>query len=209
MSITRKMLAAMGLEAEKIDEIIEGHTATVNGLKDEIEKAKAENDRLKVEADKAVNLQTQLDELNKQIQAEAKKREGKDYDALKKEFDDYKLSIQQKEIHGKKEGAYRKLLNDAGIPEKFHDRILKYSDVDGVDLDDKEEIKNAKDIMKSVKEDWAELVPVTTTTGAPTVTPPGNSNNGGGKMTVEQIDAIKDTKERQRAMLENHELFGF
>jgi hypothetical protein len=36
MALTRKFLSALGIEAEKIDEIISSHTETVEGLKDEI-----------------------------------------------------------------------------------------------------------------------------------------------------------------------------
>ena len=41
MALTRKMLKAMGLEDEKIDQIIEAHTETVDGLKESLEKAQA------------------------------------------------------------------------------------------------------------------------------------------------------------------------
>ena len=35
MSLTRKMLKAMGIEDEKIDQIIEAHTETVDALKEQ------------------------------------------------------------------------------------------------------------------------------------------------------------------------------
>ncbi len=38
MALTRKFLAALGIEDDKVDEIIQAHTETVNGLKDEIVK---------------------------------------------------------------------------------------------------------------------------------------------------------------------------
>ena len=42
MALTRKCLSALGIEAEKIDEIISAHTETVDGLKDEIAKYKGD-----------------------------------------------------------------------------------------------------------------------------------------------------------------------
>jgi hypothetical protein len=42
MALTRKFLAAMGIEAEKVDEIIAAHTETVNALKEERDTAKAQ-----------------------------------------------------------------------------------------------------------------------------------------------------------------------
>ena len=46
MALTRKFLAALGIEDAKVDEIIQAHTDTVNGLKDEIEKYKADAEKL-------------------------------------------------------------------------------------------------------------------------------------------------------------------
>ena len=40
MALTRKMLKAMGIEEEKIDEIIDAHTETVNALKDQAKQDK-------------------------------------------------------------------------------------------------------------------------------------------------------------------------
>ena len=37
MALTRKSLAALGIEADKVEEIINAHVETVNGLKDEKE----------------------------------------------------------------------------------------------------------------------------------------------------------------------------
>lgn len=46
MALSRKFLAALGIEDAKVDEIIQAHTDTVNGLKDEIEKYKADAEKL-------------------------------------------------------------------------------------------------------------------------------------------------------------------
>lgn len=207
MSLTRNMLKAMGLEAEKIDEVIAAHTDTVNALKDQIDTAKAEAEKYKAEAAKGQTAQKELDELKKQVEADAEKRKGKDYDALKKEFDEYKLEQERMAVRGQKESAYRKLLKDAGIPEKHHDKIIKYSDVDGVELDEKGAITTAKDLMREIKTEWADHIETTNAQGAQTPTPP---TNGGGKgMTKEDILSIKDRSERQKAISENHELFGY
>ena len=46
MALSRKFLSALGIEADKIDEIINAHTETVDGLKDELSKAKTEAGKL-------------------------------------------------------------------------------------------------------------------------------------------------------------------
>ena len=45
MAITRKLLKGMGLTEEQQDTIIEAHTDTVNGLKADVERYKADAER--------------------------------------------------------------------------------------------------------------------------------------------------------------------
>ena len=54
MSLTRKFLSAMGIEQEKIDQIIEAHTETVDALK-------ADRDKYKEQAGELVGLKDELD----------------------------------------------------------------------------------------------------------------------------------------------------
>ena len=158
MALTRRMLTAMGLESEKIDQIIEAHAETVNGLKAEIEKQKEKADQLP-------DIQKELDDLKKSY-------EGKDYDKLKKEYDDYKSEVQAKETKAAKEKAYREALKDANLTEKGIEKAIKYADWSGVELDDDGKLKDAKNHIKSVREEWAEYITKTQQQGAETSTPP-------------------------------------
>lgn len=207
MSLTRKMLSAMGIESEKIEEIISAHADTVSALNEKMDAVMAEKKKAEEEAEKLAGVQKELETLRAKVEADAKEREGKDYDALKKEYDSYKADVQRQAVRSKKEAAYREILADAGIPEKHYAKILKYSDVDGVELDDKGKITTAKEILKAVKEEWSDHIEQKKTEGATTPTPP--SNGGGNKPTREEILAIKDRAERQRAISENHEVFGY
>lgn len=211
MALSRRMLSAMGLEADKIEQIIEAHTETVSGLKqqiadlgDDLAKAKesgtADSDRLK-------EVQKELDTLKAQVAEDAKSREGKDYDALKKEFDDYKADIQAKAEKSAKEKAFRDLLSDMKVSDKGVSLILKYQGVNGIELDEDGKLKDAPALRKAVKEDWSDYISTVETKGADTKTPPG-SDSGAGKMTKADIMKIKDTSERQKAIAENPELFG-
>ncbi len=207
MSLTRKALSAMGIESEKIDQIIAMHTEVTDGMKEQIEVLESDVKKYRAEADKLTGVQTELDDLKAAVAADAKEREGKDYDKLKEEFDNYKAEQKLKETRSAKESAYRDILKDAGIGEKHFAKVLKYTDIDGVDLDDKGKVKDAKSIIKSVKEEWPELIVTETTQGVDTANPPGNT--GGSSKTMEEIMAIPDYAERQRAIAENHEVFGF
>lgn len=56
MSITRKFLKALGIEDDKADQIIEAHTEVTNGLKADLE-------RYKADAEKLPEVQAELDNL--------------------------------------------------------------------------------------------------------------------------------------------------
>lgn len=195
----------MGIEDSKIDEIISAHTDTVNGLKDEAEKYKAD-------AQKLPSVQKELNELKDamsngdkspyKVKYEAKVEE---YDELKKEFDKYKDDVAKEQTLAKKTDAYRQLLKDAGVSEKRIDAVLKVSPVDSVEFDKDGKVKDADKLMETIKSEWSDFIPTETEQGADVSKPP--ANNGGGKKTKEEIMAIKDTAERQRVMLENKELF--
>lgn len=153
----------------------------------------------------------EIDELNGKLQtaedsvATAEKWKTK-YEAMKEDFSNFKAEQYKKESHAAKETAYRALLKQAGVSEKRIEAVLKVSDVDGVELNDKGEIADAKDRMKSIKEEWADFIETTEIKGAVTPNPPVNS--GGHSVTVEDIDKITDTAARQAAMAQNLGLFG-
>ena len=129
------------------------------------------------------------------------------YDALKDDFDAYKKDITAKETKATRSNAYKELLKQAGISEKRLDAVLKVSDVDSLEMGEDGKFKDSEKILEGIKKEWADFITTTETRGAKTPTPP--TNNGGGKMTKEEIMKIEDDGERQKAIAENHELFGF
>lgn len=212
MALSRRMLSAMGLEADKIEQIIEAHTETVSGLKqqiadlgDDLSKAKESGS---ADSEKLKEVQKELDDLKKQVEADNKAREGKDYDALKKEFDDYKAEVQEKAVKSAKEKAFRDLLTDMKVSDKGINTILKWQGVSGIELDEDGKLKDAAVVRKAVKEDWSDYIPAVETKGADTKTPPTDGKGGAGGKTKEEIMKIKDTVERQKAIAENPGVFG-
>lgn len=202
MSLTRKMLKAMGIEEEKIDQIIEAHSETVDSLK-------ADRDSYKEDAEKLKDVQKELDDLK------AKGDDGwkEKHDRLKDEFDQYKTDVQAKETKAAKEAAYRAILKDANLSEKGIEKAIKYAEWDKIELDEDGKLKGANDHIKAAREEWAEYVTTTTTTGAKTSTPPANT--GGAKLTKAEIYAKDEhgryklsTAERQKALAENPELMN-
>lgn len=194
MALSRKMLAALGLESEKIDQIIEAHAETVAGLKDEAE-------QYREKAEKYTEIQKELDQLKKDT-------EGKDYDKLKAEYDKYKADVEAERSKAAKEKAYRDALKDANLNDKGVEKALKYADWEKIEVDDDGKLKDAKSHVKAAREEWAEYVVKSGQQGAQTVTPPGGAG-GGSKLTRDDIyktdDAgrfVMDAQDRQKALAE-------
>lgn len=196
MALTRKLLKGMGLTEEQMDTIIEAHTDTVDGLKSDLA-------RYKADAEKLPGVQAELENLK------AKGDDGwkEKHDKLKEEFDQYKNDVQAKETHSKKVEAYKTILKDANLSEKGIEKAVKYADWDKIELDADGKLKGANDHIKAVRDEWAEYVTTTTTTGARTSTPPVNNGGKTGK-TKEEIMAIRDPAVRQAEIAKNPEVFG-
>ena len=71
---------------------------------------------------------------------------------------------------------------------------------------DGDKIKDEAKTLAAIKQDWGEYVAVTQTRGASVANPP---TTGKATRSKDEILSIKDTAERQKAIAENHELFGF
>ena len=203
MALTRKLLKGMGLTDEQVDTIIEAHTDTVDGLKADAAKYKADAEALP-------EVQKQLEKAQADLEAGKKDSWKVKYEAIKEEFEGYKTEQTKKESHAAKEKAYRALLQEAGVSEKRLESVLKVSDIDSVELDDKGAIKGADKLTESIKSEWADFITTTETRGAQTSNPPANNN--GGAMTKADIYKKDDhgryvlsAAERQQALIENHQ----
>ena len=198
MGFSRKMLKAMGIEEEKIEQIIDAHSETVDALK-------ADRDTYKEDAAKLAAVQKELDEL---------KAKGDDgykakYEAEKAAHDALKADIAAKETKKAKTDAYRELLKGANIDEKRIATILRAEapTIDKIELDADGKIKNAEQYTESIKSDWADFIVTQSAKGTNTATPPANGGTASTK-TKEDILKIKDAGERQKAIAENPTLFG-
>ena len=193
MALTRKMLAAMDIPSEKIDEIINAHTETVDAIKEERDKYKSDSSEL-------TKTKNKLEEVKKELAAADSGNWEQKYNDLKTEYDDYKKDIDNKATRSAKEAAYKQLLKDAGVSEKRIATVLKVSDVDSLKLDKDGKVEDAASVTENIKKEWADFIVTKTETGASTPNPP--ANNGGKTKTKEEIMQIKDTGERQKAWAE-------
>ena len=191
MALSRKFLAALEIDAEKIDEIIKAHSDTVEALKEERDSYKDKAEKYdKVQADLTATKE-QLENLSKDDAYKVK------YDAIKEEFDEFKKNVETEKTNRSKSAAYKDLLKEIGISEKRIDAVAKLVDLDKIKLDKDGKIEGSADLKKSLSEEWSDFIVKNGQDGASTSTPPENS--GGVIKTKEEIMKIKDTQERQKA----------
>ena len=193
MAFTRNFLKSTGLSDDQITAVIEEHTAVTDALK-------KERDGYKEQAEKAADLQKQLDDL---ANGEDFKKKYEDEHTA---FEDFKAKTASDAEAANVRSAYRKLLAGEGISEKRLDAILKVTDFSGMKLDKDENLEKADELKKAINSEWGEFKTTVTERGATVEKPP---QTGKSKMSKEEIYAIKDTAQRQKAIAENHELFGF
>ena len=206
----REILSEAGIDAEHmrdaVEKIIDGHLVSVNALREEA-------DTYRADAGKLAAVQKELDDLKAKTEAEAKERSGEDYgklkasyDKLKTEYDTYKADQEKKATEAAARAAFTDLLKDTGVSEAGIAKILKWQGVSGVEMGEDGKITNAKDLRKSIREDWPEYITTETVTGAQTPTPPANS----GSTTKSRADilSIKDDAEMIKAIEANPAVFG-
>lgn len=203
MALTKKMLKAMNLEDAQIEQIFEAHEESINALRETRDSLQEELTKAKAEAERLATVEKDLVKANAKL--EDAEETAEKLKTLKKEYEDYKADVNAKAVTASKEKIYRDLLTKAGIPEKRQDAILRVTDLSAIKLDKEGKITNEKDLTDGIANDWADFIVKTETKGATTATPPANT--GGQKMSKDEIMKIKDTAERQQAMLENKDLF--
>ena len=189
------MLKAMGIEEEKIDQIIEAHTDTVDGLKADVSK-------YKTDAEKLSDVQKELDDLK------AKGDDGwkEKHDKLKGEFDKYKGDVEAKETKAKANNAVRSYLESKNITGDNLDlammaceSIIASAELDG------EKLKDTTALDTLVDGKFKRLVTHTTTKGANTANPPANNGNSG--VTKEDFQKMS-YKDRLQIYNENPDLYN-
>lgn len=192
MGFSRSFLKATGLTDEQITAVMEEHTAVTEALK-------KQRDDYKADADKAAELQKQLDGMKGGEDFKKK------YEDEHKAFEDFKKETAQNAEAAKVRAAYRKLLIEEKIGEKRLDSILKVTDFSKMKLDKDGNLEDVEGLRKAIGDEWGDFKTTVTTKGADVETPP---KTGNGKMTKEEILKIEDTAKRQEAIAQNLDLFG-
>lgn len=193
MALTRKLLKGMGLTDEQVDTIIEAHTDTVDGLKADVSKYKAD-------AEKLPSVQKQLDDLKAAGDNGYKEKYEKEHSA----FETYKSDVTAKESKAAKEKAVRAYFESKNITGANLDLAMRGCGEEMAALElDGEKIKDTKALDALVDGTYKGLVSKQTVrvdTGA-------RFNGGGNPMTKDEIMRITDRAERRAAIAANMDLF--
>lgn len=168
MSLTRAFLKGMNLTDEQVNGIIEAHTETVDGLKAQVA-------RYKADAEKLPGVQKDLDDLRVNNGDDWKAK----YEKEQGDFAAYKAKVEKDDANRVKEAKLRKIAKDAGLSEKGIEKAVKYADWDKIELDESGEIKDAPGQVKALREEWPEHIVTKVENNDPTPTPPSNQNATG------------------------------
>jgi len=191
MALSRKFLAAMGIEEAKIDEIINAHSETVEALKEE-------RDSYKDKASKYDQTLKDLNEANKKLEELGKEDSYKvKYEAAKEELDNFKKETEAQKTKSTKTEALKGLLKEIGISDKRIDSVLKVTNLDDIKLGEDGKIQDSANLKKNLTKEWEDFIVTNGKQGADVNNPPGQG--GSGVKTREEIMKIKDTQERQAA----------
>lgn len=195
MALTRKLLKGMGLTDEQMDTVIEAHTETVDGLKADISKYRAD-------AEKLPGVQRELDDLKAAGDGGYKEKYEKEHSA----FETYKSDIAAKETKAAKEKAVRAYFEGKNITGANLELAMRGCGEEMAALElDGGKIKDTASLDTLVGGAFKTLVSTTQTKGTNPAAPPANT--GGGAMTRDQIMQIRDRAERRAAIAANLDLF--
>lgn len=173
MALTKKMLSAMEIPAEKIEEIMTNHLESIEVLRKERDDARADVDKYKAEAERLGTVEKDL--IKAQAKLEDAEKTAEKLKALQSEYDEYKADVSAKATQSAKEKAYRELLKQAGISDKRFDSIIKVSDMSKVEIDKDGKVKDPKAIVDNIKSEWADFIVTEGKQGAKVSTPPANN----------------------------------
>lgn len=194
--LTRKFLRALGVEDDKIDEIVNTH-------QDTLEEIRAERDGLKESASKLAQAQAEVIRLTEAL--EKAEKNGGDAAKVQAEFDAYRQQVETEKANAAKSEAVRKALKASGVQrEEFLDLLMGKVELDKVEMDG-DAVKDEASFVAPFKASYAGCFASESEQGTKLQNPP---SGGGTRMTKEQIAKIENRDERRAAIAANLDLYN-
>ena len=181
MALTRKFLTALGIEQDKVEEIIAAHTEVTDGLTAKRDSLEAEVKKYKAEAERLAEVEKELKDLKASGSDETPFKT--EYEKIKTEYEKFKNDVKAEKDKAHKTDEYKKILSDAGVSEKRLAGILKLSgeQIDKLEFDEEGKVKDADKLKASIKDEWADFIEKQEQKGAVTATPPATIGGDGRK----------------------------
>lgn len=174
MALTRNFLKSMGLTDEQVNAVIEGHTDSITALTKERDEAKAA-------AEKVEELTRERDDYKEKL------AKAGDAAKVQADFDAYKAGVEKDKLNDRKRKALNTVFEAGGVKRAaFRNTMLKAWDLDSIELNDDDSIKNVDAVNQAVQKDYADFIGTTTDHPAPPNNPPS-----GGKTTYTMDDINK------------------
>lgn len=181
MGLNREKLSELGINEEAAQEILKIHWSVVDGMKGRIEE-------LRNSADRVPALTKELEKLKSENESSSEYKNK--YELEKKAFEDFKKNIEIEKVNSTKDKLYRKLLAENHVKSNKIDLIMRTVNLDKLELDGEDKLKDSADLNKSIMKDWEDFIEVTEVKGTDTATPPKGNENA-----IEHSDQIKKFRE--------------
>ena len=129
-----------------------------------------------------------------------------DSDRLREEYDHFRADAEQRRREADVKAAYRRLLEREHVDPRRFEAIERATRYDDLTLDDNGALHDADRLSADIRREWSDFIVTAQRRGAKVATPPAGDRQ---PLTRREILSIPDTAQRQRAIAENHEVFGF
>ena len=195
MSLTRKMLKALGLEEDKIEQVIDAHTETVDALKGQLAALQEDAQSLAVVTSERDALKAKITDLETKAPDAAK---------VQADYDAFKAQVAAEKETAQKAALFQRALNAAGVTrESAQKALLKVVDLTSVKLTDEGKLDGTDALIAPLKTDYADFFATTQQGGVPPVNPP---TGGKTSVTKEQLDKM-NLRERNDFATNNPEAY--
>lgn len=158
-----------------------GITENIDKLEDLISKEIGKSFVPKTQYNKKVQaldtLAEEKNEIEAKLQASSNSEDAQKLADLQQEFDNYKNNIETKQIVEQKTSKLTESLKTEGFNDKIISLLTKEFDIDNIEIEE-DKIKNWEELVKPVKESYADFISNTVEVGAGSITPPANNNTG-------------------------------
>lgn len=188
MALTRGMLKGMGLTEEQVGAIIDEHVATIEGLK-------ADRDKYKADAEALPETQKKLEDLKKKLESSDDNEWQDKYKKEHEDFENYKAQVAEEKREDECKNLYKELLLSNGVGESHIDSILRVTDFKEIKTGEDGKLENTDKLTEEIKTAWAGFITSKSAQGASVENPPA----GGSNMTKEAFSKMSLAEQMQYA----------